>query len=292
MAILVPGAGFFNRGGMWEILPPPGAPVVAGAGRTGTKLSIYETVMPVTITAQGNLVCPGGTPFSPTQPSPELIKKVRIDPGTSLPNSGKGVTVLLSRGGVRDIPEMTCPVFRETYLQYGMIAGLAPTLVLTPPITGYVSEKYLYDQEAGFSELYKGSQVPSTKDNLRASTFQGGTGTVKSPGFKRYQRVTTKSVPGSGTLSVSQNTPVPGSELTIGSSAIQGAAAKSNYMWSMRPSLIQVLRFFYTITVESTCPPFIFYFPAYMDVENNWLPHTKRVEYYLNKQVPAPEGTT
>ena len=255
MAILVPGAGFFNRWSMWEILPPPGGSII-GSSRRGIYLNIYENITPVQITAQGSLVCPGGTP-GPAQPSPELIRSVRIDPGQAAPNAGAGVSVLV--GSVGNIPEMQCPTFREPNVSYGQIAGLAPTLVLTPPLTGYISEKYLHDMQIGFSELYVGKEVPERRDNLRGLRRQGGYGTLRSP-FKRDKVVRVqKDIPGSGTLPVSaMEIKCPQAARTVGSQAVNNAAKNSNYLFAYRPSLIRRLRFYYTITVESTCPPYIF----------------------------------
>ena len=71
MAILLPGPGFINVGGMWEILPTPGVGMF-GIFRESVSLNIYENINPVPITAQSSVVCPGGTPFSLTQPSPEF----------------------------------------------------------------------------------------------------------------------------------------------------------------------------------------------------------------------------
>lgn len=291
MAILLPGPGFTNVGGMWQILPAPG-PSLFDIGRESINLNIYELVQPVPITAQSSLICPGGTPFSPTQPSPELITGVRIDPGTGTPFNGPGVSVLVTRGP-GNIPEMIHAVFKEPNLNFNSIQ-IAPgslTLTLPVPITGYVSEKYLWDGDAGFSELYSGTYTPQTRDNLRGAARIGGAGVSKAPGFKRDKKVTVeKDIPGSGTLPISDTEVLPGAALGLGSKATQTAAANSNYMWSMRPSEIITLRFFYVITVTSTCPPYIWYFQAYMDVDNNWIPHARRVQYRINKQKAAKPG--
>lgn len=287
MAILVPGAGFFNRGSMWEILPPPGRSII-GSSRAGIYLNIYETISSVAITAQGSLVCPGGTP-GPIQPSPELITSVRIDPGQAAPNAGAGTSVIL--GSVGNIPEMQCPTFKEPNVSYGKIAGLAPTLVLVPPLTGYISEKYFHDMQVGFSELYIGKEVPERRDNLRGLRRQGGYGVLKRP-FKSDKVIrVNKDIPGSGTLPVSAME-IKGVQAasTVGSQSINNAAKNSNYLFAYRPSLIRRLRFYYTITVESTCPPYIFFFKAYMDVDNNWDSHSKRVQYRINRQRGAREG--
>lgn len=292
MAILVPGPGFTQAGGMWKILPPPGGGQF-GISRNSLNLNIYENISPVPITAQGTLICPGGTPFSPVQPSPELITGIRIDPGTGMPFTGAGVTVLASRG-VGNIPEMVFGAFSEPYVQYysiGPIIPGSPTLTLPVSLSGFVSEKYLWDGDAGFSELYEGDFTPQTRDNIRGASRNGGVGKVKTPGFKRDKAISVnKDVPGSGTLPISNNQTTPATALTLGSAATQQAAAGSNYMWSHRPSLILTLRFFYVITVTSTCPPYTWYFQAYMDVDNNWVPHAERIKYRINKQRRAQPG--
>jgi hypothetical protein len=292
MAVLLPGPGFTNVGGMWEIFPTPGATLYQ-TPREGFGLNIYEMINPVPITAQSSVVCPGGTPFSLSQPSPELITGVSIAPGSSANRSGVGVTVLASREGIGNIPEMAMPIYSEPYIKYFDITS-APvfTLVLPVPLTGYVSEKYFWDGEAGFSELYKGKETPLLRDNIRGVSKQGGVGIVKTPGFPRDKAITVKkNIPGSGTLPISDTTPLPGiGSLTIGSPATERAAVNSSYMWSMRPSMILVERLFFTITVTSTCPPYIWYFPAYMDVENNWTAHGKRILYRINRQKTALPG--
>lgn len=292
MAKLLPGSGFTFRGGMWEILPPPGQTLYA-TPREGFGLNIYEIIMPTPITAQSSMVCPGGTPFSLAQPSPELITGISIDPGSSANRSGQGVTVLASRGGVGTIPEMYMPIYSEPMVQYLKIASPPVfTLVLPVPLTGYVGEKYFWDGETGFSELYKGKETPLVRDNIRGVSKQGGVGIVTTPGFPRDKAITVKkNIPGSGTLPISDTTPLPGSGvLTVGSPAVERASVNSSYMWSMRPSLILVERLFFTITVTSTCPPYIWYFPAYMDVENNWTAHGKRIQYRINRQKNALPG--
>lgn len=292
MAILVPGAGFTQAGGMWKIAPPPSSSLF-GIGRSSLNLNIYENIAPVPITAQGNLICPGGTPISPIQPSPELITGIRIDPGTGMPFTGAGVSVLVSKG-VGNIPEMLHGTFNEPFVQYYGIGPTfpgTPTLVLPVSLSGFVSEKYLWDGDAGFSELYVGNFTPSTRDNVRGAGKTGGVGTVKTPGFKRDKRISVeKDVPGSGTLPISANEVTRQTALTLGSKATQQAAANSNYIWSMRPSMIITLRFFYVITVTSTCPPYTWYFQAYMDVDNNWIPHAERVKYRINRQKDARPG--
>ena len=81
MAILIPaGQSFTNVGGMWKMLPAPGIFVLPDMRREGQEINIYETAGVVNVTAQANLVCPGGTP-GPSQPSPELITGITNAPG-------------------------------------------------------------------------------------------------------------------------------------------------------------------------------------------------------------------
>lgn len=292
MAILLPGPGFIQSGGMWEILPTPGVGMF-GTFRESASLNIYENINPVPITAQSSTACPGGTPFSLTQPSPELITGISIAPGSSVGRTGVGVTVLMSRGGVGNIPEMAMPIYNEPYIKYFDITS-APvfTLVLPVPITGYVTEKYFWDGDVGFSELYEGKETPSTRDNIRGASRQGGVGIVKTPGFPRDKGISVaKNIPGSGTLPISMNEVGPGAAaVTVGSAAAEQASVNSSYMWSMKPSQIQVERLFFTITVTSTCPPYTWIFPAYMDVDNNWTPHGERIKYRINRQKRALPG--
>jgi len=292
MAVLLPGPGFIFGSGGWQILPPPGISVV-GAPRESIDLNIYENIMPTPITAQSSVVCPGGTPFSLTQPSPELITGISIAPGSSAGRTGVGVTVLASRGGVGNRPEMAMPIYNETYVRYLSITS-APvfTLVLPVPLTGYVTEKYFWDGDAGFSELYKGKETPLVRDNIRGASLKGGVGVVKTPGFPRDKGISVaKNIPGSGTLPISLNEVGPGAAaVTVGSAATEQASVNSSYMWSMKPSMIIMERLFFTITVTSTCPPYTWVFPAYMDVVNNWTAHGKRIQYRINRQKTALPG--
>lgn len=291
MAILLPGPGFVFGSGGWQILPPPGVSVI-GAPRESVDLNIYENINPVPITAQGNLTCPGGTPFSPVQPSPELITGISIAPGSGVGRTGIGVSVILSRGGVGGVPEMSMPMYNETYVRYFNITSApVPTLVLPVPLTGYVTEKYFWDGDAGFSELYKGTTTPLARDNIRGASLQGGVGVSKAPGFPRDKAISVKkNIPGSGTLPISSNEVPLSAAVTRGSVATEQAAANSSYMWSMKPSMIIIERLFFTITVTSTCPPYTWNFPAYMDVVNNWSAHGKRIQYRINRQKTALPG--
>jgi hypothetical protein len=256
------------------MLPPPSNFVIPGMFRDGINLNIYENVGVVNVTAQANLVCPGGTP-GPSQPSPELITGISI--GIMPP----GCIVLA--GGVPTIPEMLVGTDAVTFGSISVAPGVT-TLVLPIPLIGNYTEKWMYDMQAGFGESYKGSTIPRTRDNMRGVTFQGGLGVQKT--FKRDEKL--KRISGSGRLSAYQATP-EGREF-VGPFVHDIAQRGSNYVHAYKPSLIKTLRFHYEITVTSTCPPYIWKFPAFIDVDNNWQNHTKRTKYRLSKQTEAREG--
>lgn len=280
MAILIPsGQSFTNVGGMWKMLPAPGPFVLPDMRREGQEINIYETAGVVNVTAQANLVCPGGTP-GPSQPSPELITGISIS--INLP----GVIVL--KGGVPTIPEMRDGSDAVSLGSISVAPGV-PTLVLPIPIIGNYTEKWLYDGEAGFIESYKGLEVPIAQDNVRSSTFAQGAGKLKPLSPKnRTEPLVASKIFGGGRSSIARQSSL-GREF-YGPIAHDIAQNGSNYMWSYRPSLIKTLRYHYLITVTSTCPPYTWTFPAYVDVDNNWRHHKTRTLNRLGKQRTASYG--
>ena len=276
MAILIPNGVSFTLGSGpgWRMLPPPGPFVIPDMKREGVNLNIYETLGVINITAQANLICPGGTP-GPSQPSPELITGISIAP--------KPPGCIVLKGGVPTIPEML-PGTDAVAMQSINVAPGVTTLVLPVPLIGNYTEKYMYDMEAGFVECYKGSQVPLVRDNARHVSFNGGIG--RQQPYKRDQKL--KRIGGSGRLSASIAS-AEGREF-IGPPIHDTAQRGSNYVYAYKPSLIKTLRFHYEITVTSTCPPYIWKFPAYIDVDNNWQNHGKRTKYRLKQQVEARPG--
>jgi len=280
MAILIPsGQSFTNVGGMWKMLPAPGPFVLPDMRREGREINIYETAGVVNVTAQANLVCPGGTP-GPSQPSPELIT------GISVSVYQPGVIVL--KGGVSTIPEMRDGTDAVSMGSISVAPGVT-TLVLPIPIIGNYTEKWLYDSEAGFIESYKGLEVPIAQDNVRSSSFFSGQGRVKPISQKmRTEPLIARKIPGTGARNFAYQNSV-GREL-YGPVGHDLAQQNSNYMWSYRPSLIKTLRYHYLITVTSTCPPYTWTFPAYVDVDNNWRHHKSRTLHRLSKQRTATTG--
>lgn len=275
MAILVPsGTSFTQTGPGWRFLPPPGPFVLQDMSRQGQNLNIYETCGVINITAQGNLICPGGTP-GPTQPSPELITGISV---TQL-------NCIVLKGPVPTIPEMN-PASTPQLSVSSIQSAPTPTLVLPLPLIGNFTEKYMYDGEAGFVESYKGLEVPTVRDNVRSATFFAGEGKKPLSYPERFKKQKEFGGSGGGSLRFSS---VVGRE-GYGPLIHDKAQAGSNYVWSYKPSLIRTLRFFYTITVTSTCPPYTWQFPAYIDVDNNWVNHKKRTIHRLSRQVPSREG--
>lgn len=281
MAILIPsGINFTNVGSSWKMLPAPGPFVLPLMKREGQEINIYETAGLVNVTAQANLVCPGGTP-GPSQPSPELIT------GISISVAPPGVIVL--KGGVPTIPDMLAGTDTVSMGSISAAPGVT-TLVLPLPIIGNYSEKWMYDAEAGFIESYKGLEVPLAQDNVRSSSYISGQGRVRPISPKmRSEPLVARKIPGSGRASANTQTPDVG-RAKYGPSAHDIAQAGSNYMWSYRPSLIQTLRYHYLITVTSTCPPYTWLFPAYVDVDNNWVNHKARTIHRLQRQRTASYG--
>ena len=275
MPALVPGPGFTGGGQNWIIHPPPSGVIMGTAmPRKGTYLNIYEMIAAVPITAIGTVNC--GTP-----PIIELITSVSIAPCSSAERQGKGVTVL--SGGVGDIPEMQCPTFNAPQITYNTVAGSAPSLTLPACLTGYYTEKYLWDAGIAFSEVYKGPEHEvKLKDNLR-SVSRGGLGTYKP--YPRYKRLKVKDMPTQGgTLTVEELYPKTlSAAATSGTPMYDKAAAGSNYLIGYPPSLIKILRFFFTIKVTHTCPPYVTYYFAHCDVENNWDHHAKRTTWRASR---------
>lgn len=279
MPVLVPDSGFFPGQVANIILPPPmPSPLVVRGGR---NYNVNEIIGPVNITAKSSLICPGGSLVP--GPTPELIYGISIASGVGIPRSGNGCTVTL--GPVPSIPEMVCPVFFEPFLVYKSIFLLVPVPKLTLPlaITGRISEKYFYDGDFGVSFLSKSN---TDTDTVRGASFLDGKTLIKRPfpegriDFKKAPKV------GSVTLNtVYSRTPAEG--VTTHSALHEETAAGSSYLVSYRPSLIRRLRFFFVITVYTTCPPYTHRFNAYMDVDNNWSYHQKRVKYRVGKQLGA-----
>ncbi len=283
MAILVPGPGFIGNGLNWIFFPPPNGSIMGTAfPRMGTNLNIWEIIGQISITAVGTVEC--GTP-----PTGELITSITVSPCSSPSRSGKGVTVLL--GGVGDIPEMLCPIFNAPFVTYNTIAGAAKTLILPQAINGYYTEKYLWDAGIAFSEMHMGSEAEVMPlDNIRAVS-RGGYGVMKPiPKPIRMKRLRVKDIPRqTGMLPVDTLFPKTLPEaMTVGPSYYEKASAGSNYLIGYPPSLIRILRFFFTIKVTTTCPPYVYIFFAHLDVENNWDHHKRRVAYRVARNRNPP----
>ena len=186
---------------------------------------------------------------------------------------------------------MACPKFSAPFVTYNTIAGMAPTLTLPQAINGYYTEKYLWDAGIAFSEMHMGSEAEVMPlDNIRAVS-RGGYGVIKPISNKiRRKRLKVKDIPRqTNVLPVDTLFPKTLPEATrFGPPYYEKAAAGSNYLIGHPPSLIRILRFFFTIRVTTTCPPYVYLFSAHLDVENNWDHHKKRVEYRVARNRNPP----
>lgn len=283
MPVLVPGSGF-KLGAPNIIIPPPVIDPSRVIRREGIYLNVNETIGPVSITAKSTTICFGGTP-GPAQPSPERIIGISISGGVGRPNTGLGCSVLI--GGLPALPEMSYGLFSEPLLVYKSIFVPYPgveSLTLPVALTGKISEKYFYDGEYGSSNL---SRSAYEKDSISGSSLVNGLTLIKRP-FPEG-KVNFKVAPRVGSVTLNTMYPrTPAEAITTHNSVVSSTSGKGpSYVVSYKPSLIRRMRYYFVISVYSTCPPYVTYFPAIMDVDNNWSYHTKRVLYRVNKQIGA-----
>ena len=72
--------------------------------------------------------------------------------------------------------------------------------------------------------------------------------------------------------------------LTVGSDYLQRLIPEISSWVKWKPSFIEVMRYYYTLVVTHTCPPFVTTFEGSMLVENNWTPAANRLSYYIERQ--------
>ena len=75
----------------------------------------------------------------------------------------------------------------------------------------------------------------------------------------------------------------PTTAITSGNPYLDGATTDVSAWIKFKPSEIVKMKYYYTLTVTHTCPPFITKFYGEMIVQNNWNAVQGRIEYYLNK---------
>jgi hypothetical protein len=294
---IVPSNEVIVTGDTFLLKPSPGAPVFGDYVRTGIMPLLYENINPgLTITVIGGEGCPAGT-------IPDFITSITLVPGQNN-GSGKGNSVVsvieLADGPIPDIPEFNMSAgWSEPRMSYGTIAGFAPTLALVAPLRGYYGEKYFYDAEYIYASYYRNSEEFSplntdTKasinnvNRLTAVSLLEGKRTLKFNDIpKDIEQITTDLFPKRG-IPIELADITPSDEVAVlkyGSDYLQGLIPEISSWVKWRPSFIEVMRYYYTLVVTHTCPPFVTTFEGSMLVENNWTPAANRLSYYIDQQV-------
>jgi hypothetical protein len=281
----------------FELRPTPTTPLYSETPRTGLYPWLYETINPaLSIECVAAGVCPGATVVQP-----ELITGMTLTPGHAV-GTGPGCSILV--GPVSNIPEMQLPLFAEPSITYGSIAYPTPVPVgtLLKPLTGYYSERYFYDAEYIFATYYA-TQTPSRVDKMTLIDPLVGKKTIPLTELSAILtkadngRINKTMFPGEAVLIPQQSLYVddPATVITSGNPYLEGATADVSAWIKFKPSEIEQMIYYYTLTVTHTCPPFITRFYGTMTVQNNWNAVQKRLQYYLNKAqgiIPDPDAST
>ena len=294
---IIPSPEVIVTGNTFLLKPSPGTPVFGDYVRTGVMPLLYENINPgLSITVTGGEGCPPGT-------IPDFITSITLVPGQNN-GTGQGNTIVsvidLADGPISDIEEFNmAKLWSEPRISYGTIAGFAPTLTLVAPLKGYYSEKYFYDAEYIYASYYRNSPEfnPLNPDNkvsifdvnrLTAVNLLQGRRILE---FKDIpedtEKISTDLFPRKGIpIDLEDITPIDeGAVLKYGSDYLQDLIPEISSWVKWRPSFIEVMRYYYTLVVTHTCPPFVTTFEGSMLVENNWTPAANRLSYYIDQQV-------
>lgn len=294
---IIPSPEVIVTGNTFLLKPSPGIPVFGDYVRTGVMPLLYENINPgLSITVTGGEGCPPGT-------IPDFITSITLVPGQNN-GTGQGNTIVsvidLADGPIPDIPEFNMAAgWSEPRISYGTIAGFAPTLTLVSPLTGYYGEKYFYDAEYIYASYYRNSPEfdPLSEDfatsetrvnRLTAVSLLDGKRSLKFEDIpKDIDQISIDLFPKTGIPIVLENiTPSDESAaLKYGSDYLQALIPEISSWVKWRPSFIEVMRYYYTLVVTHTCPPFVTTFEGSMLVENNWTPAANRLSYYIDQQV-------
>ena len=281
----------------FELKPTPTTPLYSEEPRTGDMPWLYETINPalsIEVVAAG--ICP---PIPPG--TPNLITSMTLTPGHAV-GTGQGCSILV--GPVSNIPEMQLPLFAEPSMTYGSMsygAGV-PTATLIAPLKGYYSERYFYDAEYIFATYYE-TQAPNRTDKMTLIDPLVGKKTIPLTELTEVLakadngRIDKSMFPGEGVTIPQQSLQVddPATVITSGNPYLAGATTDVSAWIKFKPSEIEQMTYYYTLTVVHTCPPYITKFYGTMVVNNNWNAVQKRLEYYLNKAtgiIPDPEDAS
>lgn len=303
--VLTSGLGF---SGDFFLKPLPQVPLFQQTPRISPYPILYENINPgmtITVTATGG--CPVGT-------IPNLITGITLEPGQA--KSGiKANTIVslvdIAEDPVNDIPDFNMSsAWSEPRITYGKIVSPpVPTLSLVAPLKGYYGEKYWYDTEYIYASYYANTPeftgdfyeiiskgITPKENRLTAISLLQGRRILKFSDLPAdIDQIKAEYFPKRGIpLSLEDITPTTEDEvLTEGSDYLAKYIPEISSWVKWKPSYIKLMRYYYTLTVTFTCPPFVKVFEGSMLVENNWTPAANRLAYYIDKQVgflDTPDG--
>lgn len=288
--------GGFGVVGDFFLNPAPQVPLFQDTMRMGPYPMLYENINPsMAITVSGGEGCPAGT-------IPDFITSITLIPGQNN-GGGKGNTIVqladIADKPVKDIPQFLMGAgWSEPRMSYGSISGFAPTLTLVAPLRGYYGEKYFYDAEYIYASYYRNSPEfnpadPSKKvsildvNRLTAVSLLEGRRILEFKDIpKNISQIETEYFPKQGIpIDLEDVTPKDQTlALTVGSDYLQRLIPEISSWVKWKPSFIEIMRYYYTLVVTHTCPPFVTTFEGSMLVQNNWTPAANRLSYYIERQ--------
>lgn len=304
---IVPSNEVIVNGDSFILNPNPGAVKYQDSMRMGPNPMLYETINPglkITVVATGGCPEPG---------LPDLITGIELVPGQ---NNGEGIgnsivqLVDIADKEVVDIPEFAMDAdWDEPRMEYGSIrSGPVKTLDLVTPLRGYYGEKYFYDAEYIYASYYRNTPefqgdfyksieegiVPEV-NRLTAISLLDGRRILEFKDIPEgITQIDTEYFPKDGIpieleeLSVEEEAEV----LTTGNDYIEQFIPEISSWVKWRPSFIELMRYYYTLVVTHTCPPFVTTFEGSMIIQNNWTPAANRLSYYIDKQVGFLDNDT
>ena len=296
---IVPNPKVLVTGSNFVLLPAPTVPLFQDTTRLGPNPVLYENIDPsLAITVTGGEGCPAGT-------IPDFITSVTLVPGQNN-GGGKGNTIIslveIADKPVKDIPQFSMGAgWSEPRMSYGTIAGFAPTLTLVAPLRGYYGEKYFYDAEYIYASYYQNTPefsgsfydeiskgvVPDVNRLVAISLLEGRRFLEFKDIPKDIDQIETQYFPKQG-IPIQLEDVTPKDEtlaLTEGSDYLAGFIPEISSWVKWKPSFIEIMRYYYTLVVTHTCPPFVTTFEGSMLVQNNWTPAANRLSYYIDRQV-------
>tara|TARA_Y100000287_G_scaffold183774_1_gene183448 strand:+ start:346 stop:1332 length:987 start_codon:yes stop_codon:yes gene_type:complete len=282
--------------------PLPQVPLYQDMLRMAPFPVLYENINPaMAITVQSI----GGCPLDKI---PNLITSVTLVPGqgaTGYTGSGNEIVyplIDIADKPVPNIPDFLMPNWQEPRITYGSVAGPpSPTMTLVAPLRGYYGEKYFYDADYIYASYYANSpeftgdffeeldagRIPDV-NRLTHVSLLGGKRVLRFTDLPPdIDQIEVDYFPANGIpLDLREITPSDEVDTTtIGSDYLYSLIPEISSWVKWKPSFIKTMRYYYTLIVTHTCPPFVTTFQGSMIVENNWTPAANRLSYYIDKQI-------